>query len=49
MCYWAFHGKLIDCILMFVGRLGPIWLITTIQQLQTEPRYRYPERGVAIG
>ncbi|MDR3074389.1 MAG: potassium transporter TrkH, partial [Deltaproteobacteria bacterium] len=23
-------GKLIDCALMYIGRLGPIWLITTI-------------------
>ncbi|MDR2893297.1 MAG: potassium transporter TrkH [Deltaproteobacteria bacterium] len=42
-------GKLIDCALMYMGRLGPIWLITTIQQLQTEPRYRLPERSLSIG
>ncbi|CAK7045373.1 MAG: Ktr system potassium uptake protein B [Desulfovibrio sp.] len=42
-------GKLIDCALMYVGRLGPIWLITTIQQMQTEPRYQYPERNLPIG
>ncbi len=42
-------GKLIDCALMFIGRLGPIWLITTLQQLQTEPRYRLPETDMPVG
>ncbi len=42
-------GKLIDCALMFIGRLGPIWLITTLQQFQTEPKYRLPEADLPIG
>ena len=42
-------GKLLVCLLMFIGRLGPIWLITTIQQFQSEPAYRYPESVMPIG
>lgn len=42
-------GKIIDCILMFIGRLGPIWIISTIQQFQTEPRYRLPNKELPIG
>ncbi len=42
-------GKLIDCLLMFIGRLGPIWLITTLQQFQTEPRYKLPVSELPIG
>lgn len=42
-------GKVIICLVMFIGRLGPIWLITTLQQFQSEPPYRLPETDVAIG
>ncbi len=42
-------GKLIDCLLMFIGRLGPIWLITTLQQFQTEPAWKLPETDIPIG
>ena len=43
------EGKLILCAVMFVGRLGPVWLITTIQQFQIEPAYRYPEDSMPVG
>ncbi len=42
-------GKLIICLVMFIGRLGPIWLITTIQQFQSPPSYRLPETDLAVG
>lgn len=42
-------GKLIVCLLMFVGRLGPIWLITAIQQIQSDNAYRLPEVDVPVG
>ncbi len=42
-------GKLLICLIMFIGRLGPIWLITTIQQFQSDPAYRYSEAVVPIG
>lgn len=42
-------GKVILCLVMFIGRLGPIWLVTTIQQFQSEPAFRYPETDLPIG
>lgn len=42
-------GKIIICLVMFIGRLGPIWLLTTIQQFQSELAYRYPESDMPIG
>lgn len=42
-------GKVILCLVMFVGRLGPIWLITAIRQLQAEPAYRLAETELNIG
>ncbi len=42
-------GKLIICLVMFIGRLGPVWLITTLQQFQSEPFYRLPEADMPIG
>lgn len=42
-------GKLILCLVMFIGRLGPIWLLSTIQQFQTEPAYTYAEDSLPVG
>lgn len=42
-------GKLCITLIMFVGRLGPMWLLTTLQSLQTEPKYRWPEMDIPIG
>ena len=42
-------GKLCITLIMFVGRLGPLWLLTTLQSLQTEPKYRWPEMDMPIG
>lgn len=42
-------GKLCITLIMFVGRLGPMWLLTTLQSLQTEPKYRWPEMDLPIG
>ncbi len=42
-------GKLVLCVVMFIGRLGPIWLITTIQQFQTDRAFSYPEGDLPIG
>lgn len=42
-------GKIILCCVMFIGRLGPIWLITAIQQFQKEEAFRYPETPIPIG
>ena len=42
-------GKFILCLVMFTGRLGPIWLLTTLQQFHVEPKYRLPETNIPIG
>ncbi len=42
-------GKFIVSLLMFIGRLGPIWLVTTIQQFQSDKAYRLPENDVSVG
>ncbi|MFV0422712.1 TrkH family potassium uptake protein [Oleidesulfovibrio sp.] len=42
-------GKLIITFLMFVGRIGPIWLLTALQRFQNEPKYRWPETQLPIG
>lgn len=42
-------GKIMLSLIMFVGRLGPIWLITAIHQFQEEAAYRLPEKDILIG
>lgn len=42
-------GKCIIIALMFIGRIGPIWLLMTLQQLHTDVRYRLPEADIPIG
>ena len=42
-------GKVVVIILMFVGRLGPIWLLTALQSWQMEPHYRIPEDDLPLG
>lgn len=42
-------SKLILCILMFIGKLGPIWLLATVQGFQGHIAYRYAEENIPIG
>jgi trk system potassium uptake protein len=42
-------GKIIVCVLMFVGRLGPLTLAIALQRRQTRYRYRFPTTPVRIG
>ncbi len=42
-------GKLCLTALMFLGRIGPIWLLTALQQMQSEVRYRWPEGDMPVG
>ncbi|MBI9110830.1 TrkH family potassium uptake protein [Maridesulfovibrio ferrireducens] len=42
-------GKIIIISLMFVGRLGPVWLLTAINSWQSEPRYKVPEDDLSLG
>jgi len=36
-------------ILMFVGRLGPMWLLSALQSWQTEQRFRLPYENLPLG
>ncbi|GAB7022919.1 TrkH family potassium uptake protein [Salidesulfovibrio brasiliensis] len=42
-------GKTTIVLLMFVGRLGPIWLLSALQSWQQEPHYRLPEDSLPLG
>lgn len=42
-------SKIILCILMFTGKVGPIWLVSTLQELQKPVAYKYPEESVPVG
>lgn len=36
-------------LLMFVGRLGPLWLLSALQSWQTERRFERPEADLPLG
>ncbi len=42
-------GKLILCVGMFIGRLGPITAAYALQRRQQARRYRYPEAQIRLG
>jgi trk system potassium uptake protein len=42
-------GKVLLCLLMFIGRLGPLTLGYALQMRSHPHRYRYPEGDVRIG
>lgn len=42
-------GKLILCVGMFIGRLGPITAAYALQRRQQPRRYRYPEAQIRLG
>jgi trk system potassium uptake protein TrkH len=42
-------GKIILCLAMFLGRLGPLTVAYALQRRQRQPRYRYAQASVRIG
>jgi len=42
-------GKILLCIGMYVGRLGPLTAVYALQRRQQQTRYRFPEAPVRIG
>jgi trk system potassium uptake protein TrkH len=42
-------GKVILCVGMFIGRLGPITAAYALQRRQQPRRYRYPEATIRLG
>ena len=42
-------SKLTLCVTMFVGRVGPLFLVLALAQRQVSRPYEYPEEHVMIG
>ena len=42
-------GKLIIAAVMFIGRLGPILMVTALASYQSEYRFRWPEESMMVG
>jgi trk system potassium uptake protein TrkH len=42
-------GKLVVCLAMFIGRMGPLTAVYALQRRQRPIRYRYPETSIRIG
>ena len=42
-------GKLVVCILMFVGRTGPLTLALAISLRRRRARYQYAEENLMVG
>ncbi|HYO29084.1 MAG TPA: potassium transporter TrkG [Thermomicrobiales bacterium] len=42
-------GKIVLCLAMFAGRLGPLTIAYALQRHQRPARYRFPEEPVRIG
>jgi trk system potassium uptake protein TrkH len=42
-------GKVLLCIGMYVGRLGPLTAVYALQRRQRQTRYRFPEAPIRIG
>lgn len=42
-------GRLMITLLMFIGRLGPLFLLAALQELHREQFYRWPEDRLLIG
>jgi trk system potassium uptake protein TrkH len=45
----SLFGKYVIIGLMFVGRLGPILLLSHLQELHERPHYRWPDEALLIG
>lgn len=47
----AFSGasKMILCAAMFIGKLGPLWLLGAIRQFQEKKAWRYAEDSLPVG
>ncbi len=43
------QGKLLICVAMFAGRIGPLTIVYALQRRQTYQPYRYPETSMHIG
>jgi len=42
-------SQVILCVLMFIGRVGPISLVLSVVRVERPTRYQYPEEDVVVG
>lgn len=42
-------SKLVLCLLMFIGRVGPISLLLTVVRMERPARYQFPEEDLVVG
>jgi len=42
-------SQLILCVLMFIGRVGPISLVLSVVRMERPTRYQYPEEDLVVG
>lgn len=42
-------GQLILCLLMFIGRVGPVSLVLSVVRQERPTRYQYPEEDLVVG
>ena len=42
-------GKIVLCVLMFVGRIGPIAMVLSVFQSTRAVNYEFPEEEVVVG
>jgi Trk-type K+ transport system membrane component len=42
-------GQLILCLLMFIGRVGPISLVLSVVRMERPTHYQYPEEDLVVG
>jgi len=42
-------SRLILCVLMFIGRVGPLSLFLAVARVRQPPRYQFPEEDLVVG
>lgn len=46
---WTAAGKIVLCLAMFAGRVGPLTMAITVFRSRPAPAYSYPEETVVLG
>lgn len=42
-------SQLILCLLMFIGRVGPLSLFLAVARMRRPPRYQFPQEDLVVG
>jgi trk system potassium uptake protein TrkH len=46
---WSVAGKIVLCLAMFAGRVGPLTMAITVFRSRPAPAYHYPEESLVLG